>query len=101
MRAQDVDVKASTGRVLYSTIFQTGGKKLFGRGHVITTDDLNVLASHGMERIPVTELEEGEVAEDVAVETVGREMGCGSYEIHSSKGGRALLVASEDCCVLV
>src|SRR5690349_19083558 len=101
MRAQDVDVKASTGRVLYSTVFRRGGKKLLAKGHIISAEDIPVLESHGMEKIRVTELEEGEVSEDFAVSAVAREMGCGSYEIHPSAGGRANLVATENCCVLV
>jgi molybdenum cofactor cytidylyltransferase len=101
MRAQDVDVKASTGRVLYSTVFRRGGKKLLAKGHIISEEDVSVLESHGLEKIRVTELEEGEVSEDAAVAAVAREMGCGSYEIHPSAGGRANLVATENCCVLV
>jgi molybdenum cofactor cytidylyltransferase len=101
MRAQDVDVKASRGRILYSTLFRRGGKKLLAKGHIISAEDVSVLESHGMEKIRVTQLEEGEVSEDFAVSAVAREMGCGSYEIHPAAGGRANLVATESCCVLV
>jgi molybdenum cofactor cytidylyltransferase len=54
-----------------------------------------------MESIWVTELEEGEVGEDDAVCAVASEMGCGSFEIRLAAGGRANLVATENCCVLV
>jgi molybdenum cofactor cytidylyltransferase len=54
-----------------------------------------------MEKIWVTELEEGEVGEDDAVCAVASEMGCGSLEIRLAAGGRANLVATEQCCVLV
>jgi len=101
MRAQDVDVKASRGRILYSTLFRRGGKKLLAKGHTISAEDVSVLESYGMEKIRVTQLEEGEVSEDVAVSAVAREMGCGSYEIHPAAGGRANLVATESCCVVV
>ncbi len=101
MREQVVDVKASTGRVLYSTVFRRGGKKLLAKGHVISPEDISVLESQGMDTIPVTELEDGEVSENDAVCAVAREMGCGSYEIRPAAGGRANLVATETCCVLV
>src|ERR1041385_3511605 len=101
MRAQDVDIKASTGRVLYSTIFRRGGKKLLAKGHIISAEDVSVLESQGMATIRVTELEEGEVSEDIAVSVVAREMGCGSYEIHPAAGGRANLMATENCCLLL
>lgn len=101
MRAQTVDVKSSTGRVLCCTVFRPGGKKLLAKGHVISDEDIRVLESEGMETIWVTELEEGEIGEDDAVCAVASEMGCGSFEIRLAVGGRANLLATENCCVLV
>src|SRR5438094_9929415 len=101
MRAQTVDVKSSTGRILCCTVFRPGGKKLLAKGHVISDDDIRVLETEGMETIWVTELEEGEVGEDDAVCAVASEMGCGSFEIRIAAGGRANLLATESCCVLV
>jgi molybdenum cofactor cytidylyltransferase len=54
-----------------------------------------------MDSIWVTELEDGEVGEDDAVCQVASEMGCGSFEIRLAAGGRANLLATENCCVLV
>src|SRR5213075_1529934 len=101
MKAQTVDVKSSTGRVLCCTVFRPGGKKLLAKGHVISDEDVRILESEGMENIWVTELEEGEVGEDDAVAAVAGEMGCGSFEIRLAAGGRANLIATEDCCVLI
>jgi molybdenum cofactor cytidylyltransferase len=101
MRAQTVDVKASTGRVLCCTVFRPGGKKLLAKGHIISDEDVRVLESEGMETIWVTELEDGEISEDEAVCQVAREMGCGSFEIRLAAGGRANLLATENCCLLV
>src|SRR3982750_1742209 len=101
MRAQTVDVKSSTGRILCCTVFRPGGKKLLAKGHVISDEDIRVLESEGMESIWVTELEEGEIGEDDAVCAVASEMGGGSFEIRLAAGGRANLVATENCCVLV
>jgi len=94
-------VKSSTGRVLCCTVFRPGGKKLLAKGHVISDEDVRVLESEGMESIWVTELEEGEVGEDDAVCAVASEMGCGSLEIRVAAGGRANLLATENCSVLV
>ena len=101
MRAQTVDVKSSTGRILCCTVFRPGGKKLLAKGHVISDEDVRILESEGMETIWVTELEDGEVGEDDAVGAVATEMGCGRFEIRLAAGGRANLVATENCCVLV
>jgi molybdenum cofactor cytidylyltransferase len=101
MRAQTVEVKSSTGRILCCTVFRPGGKKLLAKGHVISDEDIRILESEGMESIWVTELEDGEVSEDDAVCAVASEMGCGSFEIRMAAGGRANLMATENCCVLV
>ena len=101
MKAQTVDVRTSTGRILCCTVFRPGGKKLLSKGHVISEDDVRVLQSEGMDNIWVTELEEGEVSEDEAVCAVAAEVGCGSYEIKLAAGGRANLIATETCCTLV
>jgi molybdenum cofactor cytidylyltransferase len=101
MRAQTVDVKSSTGRILCCTVFRPGGKKLLAKGHIISDEDIRILESEGMDRIWVTELEEGEVSEDDAVCSVASEMGCGTFEIRLAAGGRANLLATEKCCVLV
>jgi len=74
---------------------------LLAKGHVISDEDVRVLESEGMESIWVTELEEGEVGEDDAVCQVASELGCGSFEIRMAAGGRANLIATENCCVLV
>ena len=101
MRAQTVEVKGANGRILCCTVFRSGGKKLLAKGHVINDEDIRILESEGMEKVWVTELEEGEVGEDDAVCTVASEMGCGVYEIRMAAGGRANLVATENCCILV
>lgn len=101
MKALTVDVKESTGRILCCTIFRQGGKKLLSKGHVLSEDDVRLLENEGMQEVWVTQLEDGEISEDDAVMQVSREMGCGCLEIRLAAGGRANLVATEDCCLLV
>src|SRR5580693_9267520 len=101
MKAQTIEIQESAGRILSSAIFRPGGKKLMAKGHILREEDVRVLQSEGMQQIWVTELEEGEISEDEAVCAVAGEMACGSYEIQLAPGGRANLLATEDCCVLV
>ncbi|MBL8214995.1 MAG: molybdopterin-binding protein [Bryobacterales bacterium] len=101
MKAQTVDIRASMGRILCCTIFRPGGKKLLAKGHVLSEEDIRLLQTEGMEHVWVTELEDGEIGEDDAVMQVSRELGCGCLEIRLAAGGRANLVATEDCAVLV
>jgi molybdenum cofactor cytidylyltransferase len=101
MRAQTIDVKLAMGRILCSTIFRPGGKKLLAKGHVISEEDARMLETEGLAEVWVTELEDGEVGEDEAVMEVATEIGCGSLEIRLAAGGRANLFATEPCCILV
>ena len=101
MRAQPVDIKESTGRILCCTVFRPGGKKLLAKGHQISEEDVRLLQTEGMRSVWVTELEDGEIGEDEVVMLVADEVGCGSLEIRPAAGGRANLVATHDCCVLV
>jgi len=101
MKAQTVDVRESTGRILCCTIFRPGGRKLLAKGHVLSEEDVRLLETEGLGQVWVTELEDGEVGEDDAVCLAAQEMGCGCLEIRVAAGGRANLFATEDCCVLV
>jgi molybdenum cofactor cytidylyltransferase len=101
MRAQTVDIRNAHGRVLCCTIFRPGGKKLLAKGHQLSEDDVRLLQTEGLDRVWVTELDEGEVAEDDAVLQVAAGAGCGSLEVRLVTGGRANLIATEDCCLLV
>lgn len=101
MKAQTIDIQECTGRILSSAIFRPGGKKLLAKGHILREEDIRILQSEGMEHIWVAELDEDEVSEDEAVCGIAAEMACGSYQIQLAPGGRANLIATEDCCVLV
>jgi molybdenum cofactor cytidylyltransferase len=68
---------------------------------VLSEEDVRLLETEGMGQVWVTELEDGEVGEDQAVMQVATEMGCGALEIRLAAGGRANLMATEDCCVLI
>src|ERR1700730_5188716 len=101
MKARTVDIRESTGRILCCTIFRPSGRKLLGKGHVLSEEDVRLLETEGLGQVWVTELEDGEIGEDDAVSQAAGEMGCGCLEIRLAAGGRANLFVTEDCCVLV
>jgi molybdenum cofactor cytidylyltransferase len=101
VRALTVDVQQSAGRVLCCTIFRQGGRKLLAKGHTLSDEDICLLENEGLHQVWVTELEEGEIGEDDAVLAVAQAMCCGSVEIRLAAGGRANLVATSNCCVLI
>jgi molybdenum cofactor cytidylyltransferase len=101
VKAQTVDVRESTGRILCCTIFRPGGRKLLAKGHVLSEEDVHLLQNEGLGQVWVTELEDGEIGEDQAVSEAAKEMGCGSLEIRLAAGGRANLFATEASSILV
>ena len=101
MKARTVDVRQSNGRILCCTVFRPGGRKLLAKGHLINDEDVRLLQSEGMEQVWVTELEEGEVAEDDAVMRIASVMACGAVEVKAAAGGRANLIATEESSILV
>ena len=101
MKAQTIEIEQSAGRILSSPIFRPGGKKLLAKGHILRSEDIRILLMEGMQHIWVTQIEEGEVGEDQAVCGVAGEIACGAYEIQLAPGGRANLIATENCCVLI
>lgn len=101
MKALTVDVRESTGRILCCTVFRPGGKKLLAKGHLLSDEDIRLLETEGMQKVWVTELEDGEVGEDEAVLAVAQELGCGALEIRLAAGGRANLFTTEPSCMLV
>src|ERR1700761_3565952 len=96
-----MDVQQSAGRILCCTIFRPGGRKLLAKGHILSDEDIRLLETEGMRQVWVTELEDGEIGEDEAVMSVAEAMCCGSVEIRLAAGGRANLIATQDCCALV
>src|SRR5579864_4539596 len=101
MRAQTVAVKQCEGKLLWQTILHSSGKKLLAKGHMISQEDARMLETEGKNEVCVAELEEGEIGEDQAARGVAIEIGCGSLEIRSTSAGRAHLLTTETCCVLV
>ena len=94
MKALTIDVKESTGRILSSTVFRPGGRKLLAKGHLLSEEDVRLLETEGLGQVWVTELEEGEVGEDDAVSQVAAEMGCGCLEIRLAAGGHKKVLTS-------
>ena len=102
MRTQVVELNQAVGRLLTAPIFQNGsGKKLLAKGHLISEDDVRLLLTVGHRQVIVVQLEENDVPEEEAALAVASESACGSMEIHMAAGGRANLVTTQDCCLLV
>ena len=87
--------------ILCSPIFQVSGKKLLAKGHQIREEDVRLLAIEGLAEVVVAVIEADEVPEDRAALDLATEAACGSMEIRLAAGGRANLLATENCCLLL
>lgn len=101
MKARTLGVRESLGRVLSTPIFRVSGKKLLAKGHILTEEDIRLLQAEGLDQVWVAELDAGEISEDEAVLTVSTNMAAGALEIRLTAGGRANLVATENCCAVI
>jgi molybdenum cofactor cytidylyltransferase len=101
MGARTVEVRQSVGHVLYAPVLGPGGKKLLGRGHVISDTDARMLEAEGLAGVWIFEPDDGEIGEDAAAMEVATQAFCGSLSIRLTASGRADLFATEPCCVLV
>ncbi|MCC7341169.1 MAG: hypothetical protein IT170_08790 [Bryobacterales bacterium] len=101
MNARALGVQESLGKILSTPIFKLSGKKLLAKGHILTEDDIRLLQTEGLDQVWVAELDAGEISEDEAVLSVSTNMAAGSLEIRLAAGGRANLVATENCCAVI
>lgn len=101
MRVENIELRNAEGRVLYCSIFRPGGKKLLGKGRLLTAEDVRRLENEGLDQVWVVQLEPGEIGEEDAIARIGTAAGCGSLEVHNLSGGRANLMTTAECCVLV
>lgn len=101
MRRQVVEVSNAAGMLLSDPVFYPTGKKLLAKGHQISPEDVLMLAREGYSEVPVNILEDTDVSEEEAAVEIAMRAACGSLEIRIGAGGRANLVATESCCVLV
>jgi hypothetical protein len=67
MKAQAVGVKESIGRILYYTIFRSGGRKLLAKGRVLSEEDVRRLEAEGLGQVWVTDLEDSGAGESTPV----------------------------------
>jgi molybdenum cofactor cytidylyltransferase len=101
MRVEAIPVQQALGRVLFSTVFRSSGRKLIARGHTLSPEDVGVLSTEGLSEVWVAKLEDDEVGEDTAVLRLAEIVGQGPIEIRPTVGGRANLFAMEQSVLLL
>lgn len=87
--------------LLSDPVFYPTGKKLLAKGHQLNDEDIRLLTREGHLQVLVNVLEDDDVPEEEAAVQFAVEAARGSLAIRIGAGGRANLVATENCCVLV
>lgn len=101
MRSQVIEVSQAAGKVLSNAVFQPCGKKLLARGRLISAEDVRLLLAEGHSQVAIAVLEDGEVPEEEAAVQIARQGTWGALEVKLSAGGRANVLATESCAVVV
>ncbi|HTM52037.1 MAG TPA: hypothetical protein VL285_25255 [Bryobacteraceae bacterium] len=101
MREQRVPAGQAAGCVLFSAVYQTDGRRLFAKGHLVTKEDAQLLEANGIGDVRIAELEQGEVGEAESALQIAEAIAQGPLEIRMAHGGVAILAATERCCLVV
>lgn len=94
MKFGPVALADASGKLLAHNIPALDGRKLFGKGHVLTADDVETLRSLGLARVVVAELEADDLNEDEAARRVGEALAGEGVRVAAPGVGRANLSAT-------
>ncbi|MCB1022056.1 MAG: hypothetical protein KDC27_19145 [Acidobacteria bacterium] len=101
MRTLVVDTTTADGKLLTQPIFDPSGRKLFAKGRQISKEDIALLTSAGLAQVSVAVLEDGDIPEQEAAMQLAAQASHGALTPQLAPGGRANIVAVENCCLTV
>jgi len=90
-----VPLEDASGHILAHKLLDAQGRKLLGKGHHLTADDLVLLGQHGFREVIVAMLDPTDLHEDEAALRVGMALAGGSVRVKAPGVGRANLVAEQ------
>lgn len=93
MKFGAVPVAEAAGKVLAHNVLGAEGRKLFGKGHVLTDADLKELHTLGQDSVIVAALEATDLGENEAARRVGMALAGTNVRITAPGVGRANLMA--------
>ena len=101
MQTQIVDIRSAVGKLLSCPVFQPSGKKLLAKGRLISPEDIQLLRNEGHSQVAVAILEDGEIPEEEAAVQLATQGSWGAVEVRLGAGGRANILATQNCSVVV
>jgi molybdenum cofactor cytidylyltransferase len=93
MKFGPVPIAEAEGKLLAHNVPNADGRKLFGKGHVLTAADLDHLHGLGLTTVVVAELEADDLSEDAAAARIGQALAGNGVRVSAPGVGRANLSA--------
>ncbi|MDE2820651.1 MAG: molybdopterin-binding protein [Chloroflexota bacterium] len=94
MKFGELPIAEAIGAILAHKLYDSTGKLVFNKGHVLGESDLAALRSLGLERIIVTQLSDADLHEDIAAERIGKALAGPMVKWRTPGVGRANLTAA-------
>ncbi len=95
MKFGDVPIAESVGAILAHKLYDSGGRMIFNKGHVIVEADIDRLRQQKLEMITVTQLSDADLHEDLAAERIGIAVSGENVNWRTPGVGRANLTAGK------
>lgn len=95
MKFGDIPIAESVGAILAHKLYDSNGKMVFNKGHILVEDDVAVLRQHGLETVIVTQLGASDLHEDPAAERIGNAVAGENVHMRAPGVGRANLTAEK------
>lgn len=96
MKFGDAPLQEAIGKISAHNIAGADGRKLFGKGHVITDNDVQRMREIGLTIVTVAQLEAGDLGENEAARRVGQALAGENVRMQAPGVGRANLIAQVD-----
>ncbi len=93
MKFGAVPLERAVGKILAHNHYGTDGKKLLGKGHVLTEADMNILRALQLEKVVVADLAPTDLNENEAARRVGMAIAGANVRVTAPGVGRANLTA--------
>ncbi len=93
MKFGPVPLAEATGKILAHSLLDADGHKLFGKGHILTAGDLEVLRPLNLETVVVAALAPTDLGENEAARRVGMALAGPGLRVNAPGVGRANLLA--------
>jgi len=95
MKFGDVPIDDAVGAILAHKLYDTNGKMVFNKGHILVADDITILRQHDLKSVTVTQLDSADLHEDDAADRIGKAVAGENTNIRTPGVGRTNITAAK------